>query len=144
MVEATSSCLNPTMATDFALRGRICLFLMQTEHAGAFHLGNLVRIAFMLAYLTDASFDTVATDALTRAEAVLIDVTTRATHTGHWRLSCQSEVDLIEILLDAYEELMASVPVQTLLAVHQRIEANFDAPIDQRRSIRAVLAGDPL
>ena len=52
--------------------------------------------------------------------------------------------DLIEILLDAYEELMASVPVQTLLAVHQRIEANFDAPIDQRRSIRAVLAGDPL
>jgi hypothetical protein len=131
---------SPRCASDIALRARLCRFALQTPHAQAFHLGNIVRIAFLVAYFArDVADETLVHD-LIHTEHILCDIAARAAATRSWRLVGPIDETPLDAVLDAYDHLLTTASPDTLLRVEHAAEANFAAPADQRQSIRELLA----
>jgi hypothetical protein len=126
-------------ATDIALRARLCLFALQTPHAQAFHLGNIVRIAFVVAYFArDAADDALVHD-LIHAERILCGIAARASDTHCWRLANALDAAPIDAVLHAYEQQLSTASADALYRMQRAADANFAAPTDRRQSIRGLL-----
>ncbi|MBN3725359.1 hypothetical protein [Burkholderia sp. Ac-20379] len=131
---APSPPLNETARVDISVRNFLCLSVLETSRASAFHLGTIVRAAFVLAYLHRLGYATLTAKEFRRAERGFGRAAARLTGVAPGALD-SDELQSARRVVRAFDLTLASVPVSVLATAHRHAQANFDVSLAQRMSM---------
>lgn len=132
--------MNEVARVDISLRNFLCLSTLKEGRATAFHLGSIVRIGFVLAYLRRLGYLTLTPKQFRRAERGFSRATERFQRIARWELE-DEELESARQVVHAFDICLAGVPLTVLAHAHRYANANLSAPLPRRLSM-STLADD--
>ncbi|PRZ55864.1 hypothetical protein BX589_10259 [Paraburkholderia fungorum] len=131
--------LSQTGFVKISLKNHLCLVALRDGCAENFHLGTIVRTAFESFFLARSGFGTLDLAIYAEVGDRLAEFHAVSSRRENVQLSPDSAL-IVGRLLAVFDKQLLGAPLNILLSAYEQAENNFNAKLEERKSLNSLVA----